>query len=361
MEQLKHECGVAMIRQLMSRFITALLLFCAASAWAQSPLLTTKWTQDYPYNMLCPADPLENNKHSYAGCPAVTMGQIINHLHTTQNTRFDDNDDYFTGNYFGRQFHIDDDWATYQFPSFPQLNVLLDSVDSTFHRGGELTDSLKAAVVFACGIACQQVYSASSSYGSGTFSVNQAFEAYQRFGFTNCQLFQEPDSTMYALLISNLQAGYPAHLAVENPAGTSGHNDVVDGYRESDGKFHLNFGWGGPKDDWYQLPDPNGFSYGWTKIEGLIVNLIPSTGPMTVHEPARPQWVEAYPNPATDLLHLKGLPCTKVEYAIFDLMGQKAAAGTTDGTISVAELKRGIYLLQLKGDDIRRTIKIVVK
>lgn len=63
---------------------------------------------------------------------------------------------------------------------------------------------------------------------------------------------------MYAILISNLQDGYPAHLAVENPAGTSGHNVVVDGYRESDGKFHINFGWGGSMDNWYSLPDPNG-------------------------------------------------------------------------------------------------------
>ena len=172
---------------------TVLFLLCAVSGWAQQPLLTTQWTQEYPYNMLCPADPLENYNHSYTGCPATAMGQIINYLRTTQGTRFNDEDDYFTGNYFGRQFHIDDDWDTFQFPSFPQLNALLDSVDSTFQRGENLSDSLVAAVIFASGVACQQVYSASSSYGSGTFYVDQAFEAYRRFGFTDCQLIREPD------------------------------------------------------------------------------------------------------------------------------------------------------------------------
>ena len=347
--------------QWRSILFTTLFLFCAVTSGAQNPLLTTQWTQDYPYNMLCPADPLENNAHSYTGCPATAMGQIINHLRTTQNTRFDDSDDYFTGNYFGRQFHIDDDWATYQFPSFPQLNALLDSVDSSFQRGEQLSDSLKAAVVFACGIACKQVYSASDSYGSGTFYVDQAFEAYQRFGFTDCQIFRQPDSTMYTILVSNLQAGYPAHLAVESPDGMSGHNVVVDGYRESDGKFHVNFGWGGYKDGWYKLPDPAGFSYGWTKIEGLIVNLIPTTAPIGISNLSPlTSPLTIYPNPASDVLYLKDLPGEVLEYAIFNVLGQKVSAGSTSGTIPVAELGKGIYLLQIKGNKIQKTAKFTV-
>jgi len=345
----------------MSKYFTVLFLFCAISSWAQQPLLTTQWSQGSPYNQLCPADPLENYKHSYTGCPATAMGQILNYLQTTQGTRFDDSDDYYTGNYVGRQFHIDDDWSVYDFPSFPQLNAILDSVDSTFHRGEELTDSMMAAIVFACGVACKQVYSASDSYGSGTFYVDQAFEAYQRFGFTDCQLFREPDSTMYAILISNLQDGYPAHLAVENPAGTSGHNVVVDGYRESDGKFHINFGWGGSMDNWYSLPDPNGFSCGWTKIEGLIVNIIPTTPHEAVRETPRRQALVVYPNPATEVLYIKDLPCEAVEYAIYDVYGQKMAAGVSTGAIPVAELNKGVYLLQVRGDKFQKTAKFIVK
>ena len=337
-----------------------LLWFCVLNGWAQQPLLTTHWTQEYPYNQHCPADPLENNKHSYAGCPAVVMGQILNYLRTTQGTRFDDGDDYFS-DYFGRQFHIDDDWDTYDFPSFPQLNEMMDSVDAIFQRGGELSESLMGAVVFACGVACKQVYSASDSYGSGTFYVDQAFDAYQRFGFENCQLFREPDSAMYAILISNIQAGYPAHLAIENPAGTSGHNVVIDGYRESDGMFHLNFGWGGYKDNWYKIPNPNGFSYGWTKIEGVIVNIVPSAASMAIHEASLQHSLEVYPNPATDVLRLKNLPFEAVDYAIFNAMGQRVKSGSTSGTISMAELTNGIYLLQIDGDKYHVTAKFVVR
>ena len=359
----------------MSRILSVLLLFCALTSWAQQPLLKTveipdaatpslradgflgsHWTQDFPYNQLCPRDPLSGYSYSCAGCPAIAMGQIINYLRTTQGTRFSDSDDY-AHNYAGRKYIIDDDWESLQFPSFSQLNEMLDSVDATFMRGENLPDYLAAAVVFACGTACTQVY---TSEGSGTFYVDQAFEAYQRFGFTDCVLFREPDSIMYATLISNMQAGYPAHLAVENPAGTVGHNVVVDGYRETDGKFHINFGYGGPLDDWYDIPDP-GFYYGMTKMEGIILNIIPSSGPLTVHESSRQQPLEVYPNPASDILYIKNLPCEAVDYSVFNVLGQMVAAGSSNGTISVAELGEGLYMLQIKGERFFETTKFIVK
>ncbi len=357
----------------MSRILSVLLLFCALNGWAQAPLLKTvdkpdavtpmlrgegllhsRWTQDFPYNQLCPRDPSSGYSYSYAGCPAVAMGQIINYLRTTQDTRFTDDDDYYH-NYAGRRYYIDDDWETLQFPSFLQLNELLDEVDATFQRGENLSDYLAAAVVFACGTACTQVY---TSQGSGTFYVDQAFEAYQRFGFTDCVLYREPNDEMYAILISNLQAGYPAHLAVENPAGTVGHNVVVDGYRESDGKFHINFGYGGSLDNWYDIPAPN-FYQGMTKVEGIILNIIPTSD--AVQESSNLKSIEVYPNPVSDVLFMKSLPLTTAYYSIFNVLGQEIASGTTNGNISVAGLQNGVYFLQVKGEGILETTKFVVK
>lgn len=132
----------------MKKLLSVLFLLCVLTGWAQTPLLTTHWDQDYPYNQLCPRDPMNSDSYSYAGCPAVAMAQIVNYLRTTQNTRFSDNDDYYH-NYLGRSYNIDDDWETLQFPSFPQLNEMLDSVDASFQRGEELSDELVAALIFA--------------------------------------------------------------------------------------------------------------------------------------------------------------------------------------------------------------------
>ncbi len=337
----------------MKKFLSLLLLLCALTGFAQQPLLKSEWDQGYPYNMLCPRDPFNNYAYSAAGCPAVAMGQIINYLQTTQGTRFDDGDDYHH-NYSGRIYDIDDDWETLQFPSFPKLNVLLDSVDAYFQRGDELSDTLKAAVIFACGTACTQIY---TSEGSGTFQVGQAFAAYQRFGFADCKLFRDPTDEMFEILISNLADGYPAHLAVENPAGTVGHNVVVDGYRESDGKFHINFGWGGPLDDWYDIPDPN-FYYGMTKMEGIIVDIIPTN--FNVPEVSKQQ-LAVYPNPASDVINIDGMPGEMVDYAIFNVLGQKVTAGSSDGSISVADLEKGLYILQIKGENLLETTKFMVR
>lgn len=337
--------------------IVLVSVFCLANvsnSCAQNILLKSRWDQSYPYNQLCPRDPVNNNAYSYAGCPAIAMGQIINYLRTTQGTRFTDDDDY-NHNYAGRKYNIDDDWESLLFPSFPQLNEYLDSIDAIWQRGEELPDLLKAAVVFACGTACTQIY---TSEGSGTFVVDQAFAAYQRFGFTKCELFREPTEEMYELLISNLKDGYPAHLAVENPAGTVGHNVVVDGYRESDGKFHINFGYGGQLDNWYDIPDPN-FYYGMTKVEGIILNIISQDD--AVNETLCQQPLEVYPNPCSDVLNLKNLPFETVDYSIFNILGQKVTSGTTSGIISVAELEKGLYFLQIKAEKDINTVKFIVK
>ena len=368
-------CGVIKKSNNMYRVLTFLFLMCALTGWAQQPLLKTverptqeapvlraegllnsHWTQDFPYNQFCPRDPMNNYALSCAGCPAIAMGQIINYLRTTEGTRFDDGDDY-RHNYAGRNYIIDDDWASLKFPSFPVLNEMMDSIDATFERGDELSGELAGALVFACGTALTQVY---TSEGSGTFYVDQAFEAYQRFGFTDCVLFRDPDSIMYATLISNLQAGYPAHLAVENPEGTVGHNVVVDGYRESDGKFHINFGYGGSLDNWYDIPDPNFFA-GLTKVEGIILNIFPKDGPMAVHDYASQQQLEVYPNPVSDVLNIRNLPCDVVEYAVFNVLGQKVTAGYSSGYLSVAGLEKGLYILQIKGDNYLETVKFIVK
>jgi hypothetical protein len=136
-----------------------------------------------------------------------------------------------------------------------------------------------------------------------------------------------------------------------------GHNVVVDGYRESDGKFHINFGYGGSLDNWYDIPDPN-FYYGMTKLEGIIVNIIP-TDPLAVHEVLCQQSLEVYPNPCSDVLYIKNLNCENMEYAIFNVMGQQVAMGCSDGTISVAELEKGVYFLQIKVENVVKTAKFI--
>ncbi|HPT72413.1 MAG TPA: C10 family peptidase [Candidatus Cloacimonadota bacterium] len=229
--------------------------------------LKTTWTQSSPYNALCPMDLVTGNR-SLAGCPAVAMGQILNYYGTTNGTTFNDTDDYHHS-YSGNNYWIDNDASSYGFPAFPELNANLETMMHHYRYQEEITNTDKATLVYACGVASHQVY---ASAGSGTFSVNQALQAYQRFNFVSAQLLTEDIPELYMQISQNIKHAMPVHLAIESPDQQTGHNVVVDGYN-TDEYFHLNFGWGGAYDGWYLLPTD--LPFGLTMIEGAIVDIAP--------------------------------------------------------------------------------------
>jgi hypothetical protein len=236
--------------------------YSATEGW-----ITTEWDQSAPYNNDCPIDPVTQQR-SLAGCPAVAMAQIVNYHQCLNGTVFSDVDDYYH-NYSGRTFWVDDDHALHDFPAWTELNSSLG--DLTYHYSWMTgtTDADAAALVWACGAAAEQVY---TSEGSGTFGVNQAFAAYQRFGFDGSELLAATAPDLYDRMAQNVRDGLPVHLAVVTPAWDAGHNVAVDGYN-TNGFFHLNFGWGGPYSGWYLLPDQ--IPYNLTVIEGAIVDIEP--------------------------------------------------------------------------------------
>ncbi len=300
----------------------------------------TMWNQDAPYNALCPLDPLTSTR-SYAGCPAIAMAQILNFHHTTQTTRFDDSDDYYHNMGSGRRYWIDNNCEDYDFPSFPQLNEYLDTLDAHYSLGITITNMDKAALIFACAVASTQVF---SSEGSGTFGVAQANNAYLRFGFGEVLLLTDADTDIYDVMIDNVQHGFPFHLAVVDPAWSSGHNFVVDGYN-TDGFYHVNFGWGGMYDGWYSLPDE--IPYGLTVIEGALLNIFPD--PTIVKSLPKPTQltVNIFPNPFNSTCYISAPNASRVE--ICDLTGKLVQVLPTNCGIwhPDANICAGAYLVRV--------------
>lgn len=98
-----------------------------------------------------------------------------------------------------------------------------------------------------------------------------------------------------------------------------------------------------------------------TSPRGNQQNIIPSTAPMDVCEPVRPQSLEVYSNPASDILCLKNLHGEAVDYAILNAMGRQVAAGTSSGTIPVADLQKGLYFLRVASRKRHVTVRFVVR
>ncbi|MFZ4706010.1 MAG: C10 family peptidase [Bacteroidales bacterium] len=323
--------------------------------------IETNWTQDGIYDDMCPMDPITNQR-SFAGCPATAMAQILNYYKTTNGTQFTDEDDYYH-QYAGRNYWIDNDYAARDFPSFPELNAHLDTVNSCYAGNGVLKNPGKAALTFACGVAAHQVY---SSQGSGTFGVSQAVDSYLRFGFSEITFLENTNLTLYDALSLNMKDARPAHLAIVDPGWTTGHNVVVDGYNTDD-YFHLNFGWGGAYNGWYLLPDE--IPYGLTVIEGLIADIaFPPTHTGISNSLPENQDLQfsIYPNPTTDRLTVAftANKATTLKIDIYDLMGtllisipgKQVGAGSNTETIGIPEkeipkLEKGLYLCKLRTDE----------
>jgi hypothetical protein len=73
----------------------------------------------------------------------------------------------------------------------------------------------------------------------------------------------------------NLDAGYPALLAIRGAAG--GHAVVTDGYGYNSSTLyhHLNMGWDGSDDAWYNLPTIEAY-YNFNTVEECIYNIYTS-------------------------------------------------------------------------------------
>jgi len=329
--------------------------------------LLSNWTQSAPYNALCPLDVAHGGARSVAGCPAVAMAMILNYYETIQQTAFDSGDRYWH-NYAGNAYWIPDSSLEYGFPSFATLNGHLQTLALHWEQGTALTNTDKAALTFACGVAARQVYSAA---GSGTFGVDQAFDAFQRFAFTGCRLVLDTDPALYPDLAAQMQNARPAHLAVVDPGWTTGHNVVVDGYNSAT-YFHLNFGWGGSYNGWYLLPQE--IPYGLTVVEGVILDIEPAANsvPSVPSVPAADALFAlcGFPNPCRPRVTLS-FTAPAAGYAqlgIYDVCGRRQAllwdgevpAGRHSLTWEPGRLAAGAYLARLTMEGRVETRRLVV-
>jgi hypothetical protein len=323
--------------------------------------LKTNWTQSPPYNDFCPMDPVTGLR-SYAGCPATAMAQILNFHANTNNTLFSDTDDYYH-NYAGRQYWIDDDHEYADFPSYPELNIYLDTLKAHYLSNTALSNEDKAALTFACGVAARQVF---TSQGSGTFGVNQAYDAYLRFGCLTVELLDSNNADLYERLKQNIKDTLPAHLAIVDESWSTGHNVVVDGYNTDD-YYHLNFGWGGSYNGWYLIPDE--IPYELTVIEGIVVDIMKNTitGINSREDLALKTLI--FPNPSNDkvFLNYELSRVSSITFFLYNISGKvirkyelkDQTPGSHSFPVSMENQPAGIYFYTVQTGNSRDSGRII--
>lgn len=211
-----------------------------------SPLLHTHWDQtsnndlwlsdcDKVYNKYCPIreNATDVCGRAPAGCVAVAMAQIMAYWQWPYATLVPTT---IGGPIEELQFY---DWSLmpgriYNYSPDEQVNMI----------AGLLRD---------CGYRVNMDYQPDKS---GAYD-SDAVEAFKKFGYNENTIFlKEKISTSgwQPLLQAELDAGRPVYYAgCKDIWHNDGHAFVLDGY-DSDGKFHINFGWGdSPWDGFYQI------------------------------------------------------------------------------------------------------------
>lgn len=206
------------------------------------PLLATVRAQEEPYNRLCPTWTDENGVESEArcltGCVATSIEQILTYYRfpeALRDTLFGWTTDYYTiGDlYPGTRF----DWP----------NIRND------YRNG-YTDAEADAIALlslACGMSVHMNYGLDASGANHWWGL----DAFRRvFGFEVARCL---DRVLYtperwnALLRHELEQGHPLAYAGHNME-LGGHAFNIDGV-DSQGFYHVNWGYGGAYDGWYDL------------------------------------------------------------------------------------------------------------
>ncbi|HBC87923.1 MAG TPA: hypothetical protein DCZ94_13295 [Lentisphaeria bacterium] len=126
------------------------------------------------------------------------------------------------------------------------------------------------------GVSVRMQYSANFS---GAYQAYAADALLNVFGYSNAVMGSDGGGLtaatgLYHMTNTNLDAGLPLIYAIQKQGANSGHSIVCDGYGYNTGTpyHHLNMGWGGSSDMWYNLPNI-GTSYGYDSVVEIVYNV----------------------------------------------------------------------------------------
>ena len=229
------------------------------------PLVQSRWSQSYVNGYMCYNAFTPNN--FVCGCVATAMAQLMRyHQYPTQPIGVKNRMvyvDYKTtilqtrgGDGAGGAY----DWDA--------MELVPNSVEYNVY-----TWEMIGSLCYDAGLAAQMKY---SMWGSGAYLTDAANGLKETFGYNNAVfMYADNDSDRYLKSInSNLEAGLPVILGIYKTY--SGHAIVCDGYGYASGAayHHINMGWSGSADAWYNLPQG---VYGFTMINDLIYNVFTET------------------------------------------------------------------------------------
>ena len=233
------------------------------------PLLgNIQWNQSAPWN---DQTPVVNGEHTPVGCVATAYTQVMRyHQWPTQGEgTFSYNEERSD-----RQHSVDYGSTTYDWANMPER---YDDPS----RATEAETKALSTLAYHAGVAVKMMYAPG---GSGTYTplvaraLRDHFRYDKRVSFKNRANYTQ--ATWEQLLRKELIAARPIVYSGNGSGG--GHAFVCDGY-DAEGLFHINWGWGGMSDGYFNLnylvPSDlgigGGAGGGFSLGQGAVIGIMP--------------------------------------------------------------------------------------
>ena len=257
-------------------------------------LMTTQWDQTRPFNDMCPEAPSSNDTYliyggrACTGCAAVAMAQIMKYHQWprkgSSSYSYDCTVRYYdseTGELVSAvttlstdlsqslyQWNLMKDQYLYKdmnnygyFDEDMHIYIkIIDENGDTVPDANNIYGNAVAKLISDLGITLKMQYG-SCDLGSGAF-ISNVYKSFRDY-FDYSVDYYERDNYWYGnwdeLLRSRIDDRCPIYYAGK---GSGSHAFVIDGY-DTDGRFHLNWGWGGDYDGYYETLalNPGNHSY----------------------------------------------------------------------------------------------------
>ncbi|MGM9698798.1 MAG: C10 family peptidase [Prevotella sp.] len=231
---------------------------------AVEPLVAAQWDQMSPYNKYTPAE-------CPVGCVAVAMAQIM-HYYKWPNV----GNGSGSAIYDGKAISVDFTKSNYEWDAMKTTTKELEE--------DETAADAVAKLLYDAGVAAKMEYTSTSS-GSKAQNAMNALMA--NFGYKASTLrysspeYFETTGEWLDIVFSELANGRPVYYQGYSPSTGSSrdsyHAFVISGYDES-GRVHVNWGWGGSCDGYYDIGrlDPVGSKYAYTNMLAMVYGIEPA-------------------------------------------------------------------------------------
>lgn len=223
------------------------------------PMIPTHWSQNYPYNALCPTI---GEDTTVTGCVATAMGQVM-YYHQWPNKTSKVIPGYTTNTE-----HIN-------LPGISVTSIDWENILPSYTSGGTQAQIRAVATLMQLtGWSVQMDYGLGGPDlpGSSAYAVYVAdalknyFDYKSSLSYIQRNSYSGSQDSWNQKVYDELRNGRPVIYGGVRSDG--GHAFVIDGY-DKDDYFHVNWGWGGYKDSYFLLTSLDGFSSNQEAIFGI--------------------------------------------------------------------------------------------